>query len=84
MHTTENNPGKVTWAEWHRFRQEARETAHSPEEFSDPDRTRYNLDDDDSLSPAGITGQDHEDLDDGDAVGPGDTKPMNLRDQPHR
>jgi len=69
-HDTKNNPGKVTWDKWSRFRQEARRTAHSPEEFSDPDRTWFNLDSDDDISPAGITGQYHEDYDDGDSVGP--------------
>lgn len=83
-HTSKNNPGKVASGEWHRFRQHARETAHSPAEFSDVDRTRYNLDDDDAISPAGITGQDHVDYDDGDDVGPGDRKPMNLREDPWR
>lgn len=87
MHTEKNNPGKVTDPEWHRFRQRARETAFSPEEFADVDRTRYNLDNDDHLSPAGITGQDNPETTQGDSPGPGESVPpeeRDLRTDPYR
>lgn len=71
-HTKKNNSGKVTDGEWHRFRATARRTAWSPEEFSGPERTRYNLDADDALSPAGVTGRWHEALGEGEDIGPGD------------
>ena len=63
-----SNEGKSASAEWRAFRQRARENAFSPEEFSDIERTEYNLDSDDRLSPAGITGQDNPASYDGSAA----------------
>lgn len=57
MHSAKNN-SKVTDPEWHRFRDRARNEAFSPEEFTEAERVRYNLDSDDALAPAGITGED--------------------------
>jgi len=50
------NSGKQASQDWLEFRAMARETAFSPEEFSEQERTRYNLDSDDRLAPARITG----------------------------
>lgn len=47
------NEGKPVDEEWHLRRQDARETAFSPEEFSPQERERFDLDD------AGITGEDN-------------------------
>lgn len=82
-HTTENN-SKVAWPEWHGRRQEARRTAYSPEEFSDIERTRFNLDSDDRLSPAGITGEYNPETYEGSNPGPGPTDDEDIRDQPTR
>lgn len=84
MHHEKANDGKVVDPDWHRFRENARETAMSEEEFSSIDRGRYNLDDDDELSPAGITGQDNPETWTGDDVGPGTTKPHDIREDPWR
>jgi hypothetical protein len=79
------NEGKVVDAEWHAFRQMARETAMSPEEFDDRDRTRYNLDDDDPVAPARITGANNPETYEGD--GEGDLAPLpdyDSGDAPYR
>lgn len=79
------NDGKVISSDWHRFRAEARRTAFSPEEFSQIERTEYNLDSDDRLSPAGVTGQDNPDSYDGsDAVGITREPEVPLEDDPTR
>jgi len=86
MHTEQNN-SKVAGSEWHERRQEARETAFSPEEFSRGERTRFNLNDDDHLSPAGITGEDNPETYEGDDPGPGESVPpeqRDIRDDPYR
>jgi len=57
MVRAKGNAGKVTDSRWHNFRERARREAFSPEEFSDSDRVRYNLDDDARISSANITGQ---------------------------
>lgn len=79
-----SNEGKVVDEDWHEFRQRARETAHSPEEFSDPERTEYNLDSDDDLSPAGITGQDHKEYGVGGDPGPDEASGHDIREDPWR
>lgn len=84
MHHHKANDGKVVDPEWHRFRQNARENAFSPEEFSDIDRGRYNLDDDDPVSPAGITGEDNPRTYIGDSPGIGPTTEHDIRDDPTR
>lgn len=43
MHTTRND-GRQVWAEYHRRRQEARETAMSKEEFSTIEQAKFDLD----------------------------------------
>lgn len=43
----------VVWTKWHRERQDARENAMSPEEFSPQERDAFDLDD------AGVTGEDN-------------------------
>jgi len=68
MHHKKANDGKVISGDWHATRQRARENAFSPEEFSEIERTEYNLDSDDRLSPAGITGQDNPASYDGSAA----------------
>lgn len=65
MQHERGNEGKPVWSEWHNFRERARRTAYSPEEFSAIDRTRYDLDNDDPRS-ANITGRDNPDTYDGD------------------
>lgn len=55
-----SNEGRVIDLDWHEFRRIARRTAFSPEEFSEQERERYNLDDDDPLS-ARITGEENPD-----------------------
>lgn len=80
-----SNEGKVVDDEWHAFRQMARETTMSPEEFDDRDRTRYNLDSDDRLAPARITGANNPETYIGD--GEGDLKPApeyDSRNEPYR
>jgi len=51
------NAAKAASNEWREFRERARREAFSPEEFSDSERVRYNLDDDARISSANITGQ---------------------------
>lgn len=80
-----SNEGKVVDREWHAFRQQARETAMSPEEFDDRQRTRFNLDDDDRLAPARITGANNPETYTGD--GEGDLAPApdyDSRNEPYR
>jgi len=57
MYSAKSNAAKPADASWHEFRKRARREAFSPEEFSDAERVRFNLDSDDRLSPAGITGE---------------------------
>lgn len=58
------NGGQPADEEWHAFREQARKTAFSKEEFSDIDQTRFDLD------TAGITGEDNPDSYDGEDVTP--------------
>lgn len=82
-----DNSGRVTRGEWHRFRQDARETAFSEEEFSRKERERYNLDKDDELS-ADITGETNDETYVGDdtSVEPagGSAEEQDLRNVPGR
>lgn len=83
MHSEKNN-SKVVDPSWHEFRAKARRNAFSPEEFSPAERARYNLDSDDPVSPAGITGQDNPDTYTGESVGPGPSSDRDIRSQPWR
>ena len=47
------NDGKFLTERYHQFREEARQTANSPEEFAESDRIEFELDD------AQITGEDN-------------------------
>ena len=52
LHSRDNSGRKVD-SDWHHFREKARRTSFSKEEFSDIDQERYDLD------TAGITGEDN-------------------------
>jgi len=67
------NEAKPAERKWRAFRERARETAFSPEQFGGPTRAHYDLDNDDPRS-AGITGQDNPETYRGQNVGPGDAE----------
>lgn len=83
-----DNSGRVVWGEWHDFRQEARETAFSEEEFSEADRQLYNLDEDDPLSARIKGGRYNDETYIGDDMGVSDAggtpEERDLRNQPGR
>ena len=80
-----SNEGKVTDPKWRAFREMARRTAFSPEEFSPEERVRYNLDDDDRVAPARITGANNPDSYNGaDSPLPGENPTVPLEDDPTR
>lgn len=75
-----SNGGRGVHAEWHEFRDEARRTAFSAEEFSEIDQERYDLD------TAGITGEDNPETYQGDGalIETALTAEGDLRDQDGR
>lgn len=66
MISERDNAGKPVSADWHRFREFARRTAMSPEEFSEITQTRYDLD------TAQITGEQNPETWTGDSTEPKD------------
>lgn len=75
------NEGKPVSGDWHEFRARARREAFSPEEFSEIERTQYDLDDDDERS-ANITGEDNPDTYRGQNTDVGPDRTFDSRDQP--
>lgn len=56
-----SNEGRVVRMDWRHFRDIARRTAQSAEEFSEQDQERYNLDWDDRVASARISGESNPD-----------------------
>lgn len=81
------NDGRPLDPEWHEFREQARRTAFSSEEFSDQERERFDLDDDAERS-AGITGEDNPDSYEGEDTRvediDGTVDPNDIREGPTR
>lgn len=85
MIPSKGNSGRVVDADWHQFREHARNEAFSPIEFSDKERERFNLNSDDPLYPANIDGSETDETYTGDDTGVGPVvERRDLRNLPGR
>lgn len=80
MQSHRSNGAKAAWAEWHQFRQRAREESFSPADYSPEERVLYNLDNDDPLYPARIYGDENPDTYTIEDRVSGDSEPHDVRD----